>query len=211
MALDGHAHTGIDNGSLGRSANGKAPVVDASGRSVGEVSVGILESEVGVRIDARRCSTSPSTRLSPSPSASRPSLLLARAIKRLTFGLEPAEIAALVQEREAMLHGIREGVIAVDAKGAVNVLNDEARRLLGIESVGLGQRVEDVVPAGRLRRVLTGEVDGVDVVAVTDEHLPRDQPDAGARRPAATSAGSSRSATAPSSRPWCASSTRWRA
>ena len=68
------------------------------------------------------------------------SLLLARAIKRVTFGVEPAEIVALVQEREAMLHGIREGVLAVDAKGAINVLNDEARRLLGIESVGLGQR-----------------------------------------------------------------------
>ena len=52
MALDGQVHTGIDEGSLGRSANARAPIVDASGRSVGEVSVGILESEVGVRLTA---------------------------------------------------------------------------------------------------------------------------------------------------------------
>src|SRR5438094_185209 len=65
------------------------------------------------------------------------SLLLARTIKRVTFGVEPSEIAALMQEREAMLHGIREGVLAVDAKGAINVLNDEARALLGLEAARL--------------------------------------------------------------------------
>src|SRR4051812_33303776 len=29
VALDGNTHTGVDNGRLGRSANGKAPVMDA--------------------------------------------------------------------------------------------------------------------------------------------------------------------------------------
>src|SRR5450631_3579989 len=45
-ALDGHIHTGVDNGSLGRSANARAPVRDSTGRPIGEVSVGILETEV---------------------------------------------------------------------------------------------------------------------------------------------------------------------
>src|SRR6476661_2097598 len=170
VALDGQVHTGIDEGSLGRSANARAPIVDASGHSVGEVSVGILESEVGVRLTAEVLDIALYAAVALALGVAA-SLLLARAIKRVTFGVEPAEIVALVQEREAMLHGIREGVLAVDAKGAINVLNDEARRLLGIESAGLGQRVEDVVPDGRLRRVITGEVGGVDVVAVTDEHL----------------------------------------
>ena len=39
-------------------------------------------------------------------------MLMTRAVKRVTFGLELREIASLLQEREAMLHGIREGVIA---------------------------------------------------------------------------------------------------
>ncbi len=60
-----------------------------------------------------------------------------------------------------MLHGIREGVLAVDAKGAINVLNDEARRLLGID-VGRARpaRRGRRCPDGRLRRVVTGEVGG---------------------------------------------------
>jgi two-component system CitB family sensor kinase len=76
-----------------------------------------------------------------------------------------------MQEREAMLHGIREGVLAVDAKGAINVLNDEARRLLALDTARLGQRVEDVLPPGRLQRIVTGEITGPDLIAVTDEHL----------------------------------------
>ena len=93
------------------------------------------------------------------------SLVLARVIKRATFDLEPAEIVALVQEREAMLHGIREGVLAVDTAGRINVLNEEARRLLAIPSAHLGQPVEDLLPQGRLREIVTGEVRGPDLVA----------------------------------------------
>ena len=170
VALDGQVHTGLDEGSLGRSANARAPILDASGRSVGEVSVGILESEVGVRLNAQVLDIALYAAIALALGVAA-SLLLARAIKRVTFGVEPAEIVALMQEREAMLHGIREGVLAVDAKGAINGLNDEARRLLGIASTGLGARVEDVVPAGRLRRIITGDLEGTDLVAVTDEHL----------------------------------------
>jgi two-component system CitB family sensor kinase len=163
-------HTGIDEGSLGRSANARAPVVDASGRSVGEVSVGILESEVSGRVEAEVVDIALYTAVALALGVVA-SLLLARAIKRVTFGLEPAEIVGMVQEREAMLHGIREGVLGVDATGTVNVLNDEGRRLLGVESAGLGQPVEEVVPEGRLRQIITGATVGADLVAVTDEHL----------------------------------------
>ena len=48
------------------------PSSTPTGRPVGEVSVGILESEVGVRFTARDGSTSPSTPASPSGSAWRP-------------------------------------------------------------------------------------------------------------------------------------------
>ena len=61
------------------------------------------------------------------------SLTLARRLKRSTFGLELEEIAALVQEREAMLHGIREGVITLDRDGRVTLINDEARRLIPLD------------------------------------------------------------------------------
>ena len=61
-------------------------------------------------------------------------LLLARRLKRQTLGLEPTELADLVREHEAVLHGVRDGVVAVDRAGAggrIAMANDEARRLLG--------------------------------------------------------------------------------
>ncbi|MGW5242193.1 ATP-binding protein [Monashia sp. NPDC004114] len=170
VALDGQVHTGIDEGSLGRSANSRAPIVDPNGRPVGEVSVGILESEVGLRVSAEVADIALYSLIALGLGVLA-AVLLARAIKRVTFGVEPSEIVALMQEREAMLHGIREGVLAVDGAGEINVLNDEARRLLALESARLGQHVEDVMPDGRLRRIVTGEVEGSDLVAVTDEHL----------------------------------------
>lgn len=60
------------------------------------------------------------------------SLLLARRVKRQTLGLEPGEISGLVEHREAMLHGIKEGLIGLDATGRVTLANDEAIRLLGL-------------------------------------------------------------------------------
>ncbi|MEO9151212.1 MAG: PAS domain-containing protein, partial [Lapillicoccus sp.] len=170
IALDGQVHRGVDNGSLGRSANVKVPVLDAAGTPIGEVSVGILETQIGQHLSAQMAPVLLYMLFALGLGVVA-SLILTRAIKRVTFGLEPAEIVGLVQEREAMLHGIREGVVATDADNRINVLNEEARRLLGLLEVGLGDAVDDVIPAGQLREIVSGRVTGLDLVAVTDDHL----------------------------------------
>ena len=170
VALDGTVRTGVDDGSLGRSANARAPILDAAGRPVGEVSVGILESEVGSRFSRQMGWVILYTLLALGLGVGA-SLILARAIKRATFNLEPAQIVGLVQEREAMLHGIREGVLAVDEEGRINVLNEEARRLLAISTTGVGEPIHEALPPGRLRSIISGDVPGSDLVAVTDDHL----------------------------------------
>jgi len=50
VALDGRTHTGVDNGSLGRSANARVPIRDSTGKPIGEVSVGILETKVAAQL-----------------------------------------------------------------------------------------------------------------------------------------------------------------
>jgi PAS domain S-box-containing protein len=72
------------------------------------------------------------------------SWLLSRRIKRHTRGLEIAEIAGLADHREALLHSIREGVVAVNNDGHITVLNDSAQELLGISVDAVGRRVSDV-------------------------------------------------------------------
>ncbi|WNV74051.1 ATP-binding protein [Geodermatophilus sp. DSM 44513] len=83
------------------------------------------------------------------------SLLLARRVKRQTLGLEPAEIAGLAEHRDAMLHGIREGVVGLDLAGRVTLVNDEAIRLLRIPGDALGRTLAELGVAGELADALT--------------------------------------------------------
>lgn len=94
------------------------------------------------------------------------SWLLARRIKRQTFGMEPREIAGLAEHREAMLYGIAEGVIAVDDQHRVTLVNDVGRRLLDLPDGAVGRTLDDLDLTARLRDVLTGTVTGSDQVVL---------------------------------------------
>jgi two-component system, CitB family, sensor kinase len=72
------------------------------------------------------------------------SWLLSRRIKRHTRGLEVAEIASLADHRAALLHSIREGVVAVNNDGEITLLNDSARELLALGRDAVGRRVDAV-------------------------------------------------------------------
>ncbi|WP_211116611.1 sensor histidine kinase [Glycomyces buryatensis] len=94
------------------------------------------------------------------------SWLLARRIKRATFGMEPREIAGLAEHREAMLYGIAEGVVALDSAEQITLVNDVGRRLLDLPADSVGRSLDSLDLSGRLRDVLTGVVTGADQVVV---------------------------------------------
>ncbi|MFH8981982.1 sensor histidine kinase [Streptomyces varsoviensis] len=166
-ALAGHEWTGIDRGTLGRSARGKVPLRDSTGAVVGAVSVGIaydsvrallLHSVPGVLEYAGAA-------LGVGALAA---LVASRRLRRRTHGIELSEISALLDEREAMLHGIREGVVALDRRGRVRLVNDEAQRLLGLAPGArvTGRPLDEVLPPGRTTEVLAGRVAGTDLLTV---------------------------------------------
>jgi two-component system CitB family sensor kinase len=170
VALDGHDHLGVDHGNLGISANAKVPLRAPDGHIIGEVSTGIEESA----ISAQLLHQLPTTLLYLAISLGIgivASLTLARRLKRSTFGLELHEIASLVQEREAMLHNIREGVITLDGNEHITLINDEARRLLPIAEYAVGRSIEELFGPGRLRDLLSGATAGEDQVVLTDDHV----------------------------------------
>jgi two-component system, CitB family, sensor kinase len=171
VALSGQEFVGQQTGTLGRSMRAKVPIYDARGRVIGLVSVGVLESTVSAKLR----SDLPVVLIPPLLGLLLGvigSVLLARRIKRQTFGLEPNEIATLLEQREAVLHGIREGTIATDRNGVITLLNDEARRLLGLDEDAVGRSLTDVVPDGHVREVMAGTVTEPDqVVLVNDQVL----------------------------------------
>ena len=168
VVADGRVHVGSDHGSTGRSANGKAPLLGLDGRLVGEVSVGLRESSVSNALvhELPAYATWFCIALGLGGVASWG---LARHLKRRTFGLELEEIALLLQEREATLHGIREGVIAFDVSGRVSMVNDQAQRFLGLHADAVGHPLSELLPRGRLRDVLDGAGASLDDVVVTDD------------------------------------------
>ncbi|MCU1528316.1 MAG: signal transduction histidine kinase regulating citrate/malate metabolism, partial [Frondihabitans sp.] len=169
VAVDGKVHLGTDSGSTGVSANARVPLYGPDGSMAGEVSVGIRESSVSGEL------------LTQLPSYAAwlavvfaigtiASFGLASVLKRRTFGLELDEIARLLQEREATLHGIREGIIALDPGGRISVLNDHARRLLRLPMDATRKRLEDLVEPGPLRDLLTGTTPAFDELMITDDY-----------------------------------------
>ncbi|HEY5855595.1 MAG TPA: sensor histidine kinase [Aldersonia sp.] len=99
------------------------------------------------------------------------SYLLARRLDRDTRGLEVAEIASLADHREALLHSIREGVVAVDNEGEITVLNDSAQELLGLPDDAVGRRVDDVGLDPAVRDFLLSESSEHDVVISTGDRV----------------------------------------
>ncbi|ATL85971.1 sensor histidine kinase [Streptomyces samsunensis] len=165
-AIQGREVMEIDEGTLGRSARGKVPLRAGDGRIVGAVSVGISYESVRARLVA-----SVPEMLAYAGGAlavgALAAYVVARRLQRRTHDLAFSDISALLAEREAMLHGIREGVVALDAHGRIRLVNDEAQRLLELRPEGTGQPLEAVLPPGRTTDVLSGRATGADLLTVS--------------------------------------------
>ncbi|MFD7967096.1 sensor histidine kinase [Streptomyces clavifer] len=169
-ALAGRAVMEIDNGTLGRSARGKVPLRDDSDRIVGAVSVGIAYDSVRARLLA----AIPGLLAYAGGALAVGALaayLISRRLQRQTHDLAFSDISALLTEREAMLHSIREGVVALDRTGRIRLLNDEAQRLLGLGPDAAGRPLDEALGAGRTAEVLAGRVVGDDLVAVSGNRV----------------------------------------
>ncbi|HEY3368691.1 MAG TPA: sensor histidine kinase [Symbiobacteriaceae bacterium] len=132
---------------------GLAPVYGRDGELVGLVSVGFYLQELSAltwRLGGQIAATAAVGLLIGVGG----SLLLAGHIKRQMYGLEPPQIAGLLDERTTVLQSVREGIIAVDAEERITVANQEARRIIGFEGDPVGRPVRDLVPQSRLHEVL---------------------------------------------------------
>lgn len=129
-ALRGETFTEVYTGTLGPSIRAVAPVRASDGRIVGLVSAGITRQTLAQRWRAQFVVIAAVT-----AAALGISLLGAWAIRRRllrqTRGLRPDELRVMYDHHDAVLHSVSEGLIVLDGDG-VALVNDEARRLLGL-------------------------------------------------------------------------------
>ena len=151
----GKAYVSEAVGTLGHSRRAFAPIRGHDDEVVGFVSIGYLTERLHEIIQDR---------------LKRPLLyvaimavlglacavLIARRLKVITLGLEPAEIATLYLERGAVLEAIREGVVAVDRDGLVRLANRAALGTAGASGPAevVGRPVEEVLPGMGLELAL---------------------------------------------------------
>lgn len=184
-ALAGHEVVTRETGTLGPSVRAKVPVfAPNSNRVVGEVSIGISTAAVHHQLwtDVRKAAVLVGVALLIGVIGS---FLLARRWRALTMGLQPAEMAELIRGQDAVLHGIDEGVLAVDTTWKSTFVNDEACRLLEVGNeagrpvaeIGLTPRVLEVFRAADGTPTLATVGDRI--VVVSARHVTRDDRDLG--------------------------------
>ncbi|MFG6150195.1 DcuS/MalK family sensor histidine kinase [Halobacillus sp. B23F22_1] len=161
--LDGEEYISISEGTLGHSVRAFTPIYGTDGEQVGAVSIGIS-------LDAVEASLQRSHRNILIGSfigvlvGIIGAFLLARYIKKSLFGLEPAAIARIHEERNRMLHSVREGIVAVDAEAKITLVNKSARDIFQKAGIQVndpqGLHISDYLPHSMLERVLqTGEAE----------------------------------------------------
>ena len=132
-ALEGKENVSVNRGALAEALRVFTPVYDAQHEQIGVVVVGISLNKVEEQI-ARGRLNAVWTILFSIFMSSMAIWGLVRVLKRILFGLEPYEISALFEQRQAMLQSLREGVLAVDIHGRVTMINQTAREILLLPS-----------------------------------------------------------------------------
>ncbi|MFC4112433.1 ATP-binding protein [Nonomuraea zeae] len=162
----GRSWVGTETGTIGTTVRGKTPIRDEYGNVIGLVSVGVLETTVTGQV-AGALPPLIWTALAVLLAGLALAALITARVRRQTFGLEPREIARLLEQREGVLHGVKEGVLALDLAGRVTLVNDAARELLG----DVGEDLGSMPVSGRMRDVLGGADPGVDRVVLHGERV----------------------------------------
>ncbi|MGX5078282.1 sensor histidine kinase [Enterobacter mori] len=132
-ALEGKENVSVNRGALAEALRVFTPVYDAQQEQIGVVVVGISLKKVEEQITRGRLNALWTVLFSILMS-SLAIWGLVRVLKRILFGLEPYEISALFEQRQAMLQSLREGVLAVDIHGRVTMINHAAREILLLPS-----------------------------------------------------------------------------
>ena len=157
--IGGRSYISKATGTLGPSIRGKSPIFNDQGEVIGIVSVGYLIENIKTIIR-----TYQSKILIVFTIVILIGIVITLKItndfKKAILGLEPKEIASLLQEQTATLETIREGIMAVDADGRITTVNQAAFTALNLvpDPDAIGKPVKEVFPQSKILDALaTGE------------------------------------------------------
>ncbi|MFB6503327.1 MULTISPECIES: sensor histidine kinase [unclassified Streptomyces] len=168
-ALRGETFSETYTGTLGPSIRVVTPVRDG-GRIVGLVSAGItvdrVSSQVREQLGALGLAAGGALAL-----GGIGTYVINARLRRHTHGMNAAELSRLHDYHQATLHAVREGLLMLDGRRRIALINDAGRELLGLEPGAVGRRVDELELPAPLTGALLASEERVDELHLTADRV----------------------------------------
>ncbi|MFD4233032.1 ATP-binding protein [Streptomyces sp. NPDC058542] len=170
-ALRGQTFTETYTGTLGPSIRVVTPIRD-NGRIVGLVSAGItvdrVSSQVRDQLGALALAAGGALAL-----GGVGTYVVNARLRRHTHGMNAAELSRLHDYHQATLHAVREGLLMLDGRRRVALINDAGRELLGLHpgAEAVGRTVDELALPAPLTGALLASEARVDELHLTAERI----------------------------------------
>ncbi|WP_338035468.1 DcuS/MalK family sensor histidine kinase [Halalkalibacter alkaliphilus] len=171
QVFENEEYSSISEGTLTTSLRSFSPVMNERNEQIGAVAVGISLEHIQKMINQNHKNIILGSLVGLLVGLIG-ALLIVKYIKKTLYGLEPPEIAKILEERNAMLHSVHEGIIAVDKDGRITLVNKSASKLFekaGLPPERIGMNVTEYLPMNGLERVLkTGKQELAEEITIND-------------------------------------------
>jgi sensor histidine kinase regulating citrate/malate metabolism len=169
-ARHGHTFSEVYTGTLGPSVRTVTPIRD-HGRIVGMVSAGIaveaITEQVRRQVVVLLCVAGGALAL-----GGLGTYVVNARLRRHTHGMNAAELSRMHDYHQATLHAVREGLLMLDGRRRVALINDGARELLGLHGPDVvGRDVADLKLPAPLTGALLASESRVDEVQLTADRV----------------------------------------
>lgn len=168
-ALRGETFSETYTGTLGPSLRVVTPITD-DGRVIGMVAAGITVRAVSARL-AERLSALAWVAGGALALGGAGTYVVNARLRRHTHGMNAAELSGMYDYHQAALHGVREGLLMLDGRRRITLVNDAGRELLGLCGEIKGTGVADLGLPAPLTGALLADRPRVDEVHLTADRV----------------------------------------
>ncbi|MFF8915091.1 ATP-binding protein [Streptomyces sp. NPDC015032] len=169
QALRGETFSETYTGTLGPSIRVVTPVRDG-GRITGLVSAGItverVSSQVREQLGALGLAAGGALAL-----GGIGTYVINARLRRHTHGMNAAELSRMHDYHQATLYAVREGLLMLDGRRRIALINDAGRELLGLGPKAVGRRVADLDLPAPLTGALLASEERVDELHLTADRV----------------------------------------